>query len=92
MTTEIITPPDDGTSKRKVKITCEFCECTLTADGEILKRGAKARAMLDLEDSNAKLTDTIAKRDARIAELEAAAATIEPVAAGKKSSGSIFDY
>ena len=41
---------------RPKKITCEFCDCALTAEGELYgKLSDKAKAFRSLEDENAKL-------------------------------------
>lgn len=31
------------------RVTCEFCECVLDADGAVWRRGQAARAMMDLD-------------------------------------------
>lgn len=48
VTTPVVeTPAKKGKAGR---ICCEFCDCELTMDGEVLKRGDVARKYLEQED------------------------------------------
>jgi hypothetical protein len=48
---------------RHERLTCEYCECTLTSKGEVLRMSDKAKTFRDHDD-------VLIKRDRRIAELE----------------------
>lgn len=77
--------------KRATSVTCEFCECRLSAAGDVLQRSPKARALIDQDDAFAKATQKIATLDAKIAELQTElAARIAPVPTDKKR-GFIYD-
>lgn len=52
-------------------LTCEFCDCKLTADGEIIRMGAKAKTYRDSEDQIAKLSEKVTKLETELAALKA---------------------
>lgn len=72
-------PPGDDTGNKRTRITCEFCESSLSASGDVLKIGGKAKAYRDSDSAIEKLNDRIAALDAEIvtlkSDLEAARAT-----------------
>lgn len=47
-------PTGGAPEPRAKKITCEFCKCKLTQDGEILNMSEDARKMRDASDEHAK--------------------------------------
>ena len=51
-------------------LTCEFCECTLAKNGDVIKVGRRAKKMRDLEDEIEGRDATIAERDTEIATLK----------------------
>ena len=64
-----LAPP--AVSSRPSKIECGFCGCQIAAlDGEVLRKGAEAKAFQAQEEQLEKATRTIADHLARIAELE----------------------
>lgn len=65
---DVLDPPSPARTRR---VTCEFCECVLSPEGEVLKRGARAKAMMELADQVETLTATLAVRDQTIADLTA---------------------
>ena len=59
-------------------LTCEFCDCTLARNGQVLRVGARAKKLRDAEDDIATRDGIIRERDTtitglnqRVAELEA---------------------
>lgn len=63
-------PPGDGDANKRTKITCEFCECSLSASGDVLKIGGKAKAFRDSEGAIEKLNDRIAALETEAAQLK----------------------
>lgn len=59
--------PADGARRG---ITCEFCECSLSASGEVLKKGTRAKALNALDDDNEKLRAKLATAETQIAALK----------------------
>src|SRR5262245_29147509 len=71
-------PPTPTPAPRGDSLTCEFCDCTLARNGQVLRVGARAKKLRDAEDEIADRDSTIREKDAtiaqhvqRIAELEA---------------------
>lgn len=79
--------PSDTPPARKTLVTCEFCECTISQAGEIVKRSNRARGFLDLDDDNAKLRQAVESKDARIAELTARVSELERTQAAPAGAG-----
>lgn len=80
---------DDPTPTTERKgCTCEFCGSTLSANGDVIKRGDKARAMMDLEETAARTARDLDTATARVTELQAEVdrlkAAPEPPATKKK--------
>jgi hypothetical protein len=64
-------------SRLRESIVCEFCECTLSLRGRMIKRSDKAKAILDLDDE----ADRLRKENERLtAALAEATKTPEPPA------------
>ena len=59
------TGENDSAPRPGRKVTCEFCECSLTTAGEVLRFSDKAKKYRHHDDE-------LEKRDKRIAELESA--------------------
>jgi hypothetical protein len=89
-------PNDDlapGTSGGSAtgRVTCEFCKCGLAADGGVLKRSERAKALMDLEDDLAKtkkelvdVTRAHAKLDEQLTAAKAELANRPAVAHGRQ--------
>lgn len=57
------TDPTGGTPEPKAKkITCEFCRCRLTGEGEILNLSDEARKYRDAADEHAKAVKALEKQ------------------------------
>lgn len=48
-----LAPPASVPAGGRQRIVCEFCECSLSNSGEVIKRSAKAKALIDLEEASA---------------------------------------
>jgi len=73
-------------------VQCEFCESQLSASGELIKRSAKARAFLDLDDDNAKLRARVETLQAEIAGLKEQIETLRTQGAPRKSDDDDDDF
>lgn len=62
----VVDPPAGPTERRK-RCTCEYCGCTLTADGEIIKLGDDARKFRDQEDEIKRLNRELATAREKLA-------------------------
>lgn len=73
----VIDPPEPRGRHARLResIVCEFCECTVSLRGRVLKRSEKAKAILDLDDDADKLRKEVERLTA---ELEAAKRAPEP--------------
>ena len=65
---------DDG---GPTSVVCEFCRCTISRRGEVLRKSAEAKALLANEDALEKVTAQLQSRDSRIAELESQIAELK---------------
>jgi hypothetical protein len=63
--------PIESTTGARSPLICEFCRCSLSSSGEIIRRSPEARAFLDLDDDNAKLRDRVEVLRAEVATLTA---------------------
>ncbi len=70
-------PPPDGTTTPRGKIVCEFCESSLSANGDALKLGGKAKAYRDSDRTIESLNDQIGARDLEIAALKTEIETLK---------------
>lgn len=70
-------PDGDPVDARPSRVECEFCECTLAPTGEVLKRGKRARALMDLDDQVVTLTAQVETLTAHIAAVEADNTTLK---------------
>jgi predicted RNase H-like nuclease (RuvC/YqgF family) len=60
--------PADPTPKPR-GVVCEFCECKLTAKGEVLQMSATAKEMRKLQDRVEALGEKLTERDGEVARL-----------------------
>lgn len=87
MVDDPITPPPSGQ-----RLTCEFCECSLSSSGEVLKRSGKARAMIDLDDDNARLRAKLAEQETTITALRSEVETLKAAAPSGPSNQGGTDW
>ncbi len=81
-------PPPPAPAPRSDSLTCEFCDCTLARNGQVLRVGARAKKLRDAEDDIATRDATIRDREAEIATLKQQIAELEaklPKPAAKSS-------
>ena len=86
----VVPVPSDPTpspSPSPSQLTCEFCECVLAKNGEVLKVGKRAKRMRDLEDEVEDRDRTISERDAEISRHKQRIAELEAKLPKKGSSG-----
>lgn len=90
-------PPDGNPDPRPRRVTCEFCDSSLTAHGEVIQLSARAKEFRRLDERLETATKQIAAlegqvrdKDGEIAQLrqQLAAATQPPAPARR---GGIFD-
>jgi hypothetical protein len=60
-------PPEPPPSSRRSAIVCEFCECKLTASGDILKMSDRAKALRKQEDTIDGLTADVQRLTSELA-------------------------
>lgn len=65
-----LAPPSSVPAGSRSGITCEFCECGLSGKGEVIKRSAKARSYLDLEDRASDQAAALEQLRAEVAALQ----------------------
>ena len=70
---------DDDAPKSR-RLSCEFCECSLSSKGEILRMSARAKELRKLEDAVDALKEKIADRDSAITSLRAELAEAQAAA------------
>lgn len=58
-------------------LTCEFCDCILAKNGQVLRVGARAKKLRDSEDEIAGRDATIREKDTEIAGLKEQIATLQ---------------
>ena len=69
-------PGDDAGSGTKKKVVCEFCECALSASGDVLRIGPKAKEFRSAEETIERLNKQIGKLDEEIAALKTEVETL----------------
>lgn len=69
--------PESAPKRSSRSVVCEFCECKLTPDGEILKLGARARKLRDLEDELEAAEKSVGLLEAEITRLKGLLADAE---------------
>jgi hypothetical protein len=84
--------PSDATPRRAKPVVCEFCECRLTANGEVLSMSDRAKKLRDAEDDLRSVSEEAATLGARVKELEAkiAAAAAPPADAPPPKKRELF--
>lgn len=70
-------PGSESRERRPGKHKCEFCECTLTADGEVFKMSDKAKAFSKSDDKIAALESEITSLEGTIETLRAEVADLK---------------
>lgn len=68
----------ESSNRERIRIECECCECVLSMHGRVLKRSAKAKAWIDLDDEADTLRKQITSLKAEIDTLKAAQVTPPP--------------
>lgn len=83
-------PPAGAGAAGSRRIVCEFCECSLANSGDVLKRSARAKELMKLEDTVETLTRELdeARTSAAALKTELDAAKLE--LSTKKNHSSIF--
>lgn len=58
--------PRSEPTERGKKIFCEFCQCRLDSDGNVLQRGEAAKKFSTLEEENIRLKGKVTELEARL--------------------------
>jgi uncharacterized protein YlxW (UPF0749 family) len=82
---------DDSTARTKRSLECEFCGCTLSATGEVLRRSKRAREMMDLSEESSRAFKHADDLKQEIAALRKALAEAEAKATARSSRAFVFD-
>jgi hypothetical protein len=77
--------PTEPTNKRGM--VCEFCECRLAANGDIISVGERAKKFRKLEEENERLGADNARIQGELNELRASQPQPAPREQSRKSSG-----
>jgi len=85
-------PPERG--RVRESIVCEFCECTLSLRGRVLKRSDKAKEIIDLDDESDRLRKQVETLTAELVEAKKKPELLSaptPAASTKKAWQNIGD-
>jgi hypothetical protein len=62
--------PPSGAGAGSKRITCEFCECALANSGDVLRRSARAKALMELEEQAEAANTELEELRGRVSTLE----------------------